>query len=599
MSLKQRATKCSGYIPPNQYVPVYSRPLRSSNVRWHEELSPITPKPSFDDPDNTRSRSIQQAVKAWLESSPNSVIGHVRGRSPTDSPRTSQSSSDRAIATPSDGDLDQAFGDATPESPTFQRNKLTPWIDIVGKGGGGGAQPKADDHRPTQTEITSCDQSTEEKPVFLANKFPTNIQAAPAQTDNYSVAVSTAIKTSGVAPESYLKPPRGLEKAMVLYGGGQNALPQKRVTFHCPEGNIDEIRGKELEDFPAPEYEERRFGDEGVNAFRPAMKPIATINESGDENASDNESITEEVNEKSGFISSAVSSPASVFEERRFGGEGMNLIQITGSGEFAAESVYQKGKMKAKPVIESSPPLALPAQDFDPGAENRRPTRYYQSRRTLQPLYETDGAAVSAHPQMATKQEERYEAQSRPVSGASAQFINGGKRDGPTKTAAVVPVPEDSQFNSNFNQEQMPSTPLEGVDLNQMRLAKQPSNRQQTLERVKKEKFHTKAVAWEEAKNSEFLNRYKREETKIMAWEDHKKAKAAVNLKKVEMKLQEKRAKAVEKMENEMAKAHKKAEEKKAIAEAKRAEKAAKAAEEAEIIRQHGRRPLSLFCFTP
>lgn len=33
-------------------------------------------------------------------------------------------------------------------------------------------QPKADDQRPTQTEITSCDQSTEEKPVFLATKFP-------------------------------------------------------------------------------------------------------------------------------------------------------------------------------------------------------------------------------------------------------------------------------------------------------------------------------------------------------------------------------------------------------------------------------------------
>lgn len=109
---------------------------------------------------------------------------------------------------------------------------------------------------------------------------------------------------------------------------------------------------------------------------------------------------------------------------------------------------------------------------------------------------------------MATKQEERYEVQSRPVSGASTQFVSGGKREGPTKTAAVVPVPEDSQFNSNFAQEQTPSTPLEGVDLNQLRLAKQPSNRQQTMERVKKEKFHTKAVAWEEAKNSEFFNRY-------------------------------------------------------------------------------------------
>lgn len=222
------------------------------------------------------------------------------------------------------------------------------------------------------------------------------LTAAPAETDNYSVAVSTAIKTSGVAPESYLKPPRGLEKAMVVYGGGPNALPQRRVTFHGLGTMDEEIRGKQLEDFRAPEYEERRFGDDGVNAFRPASKPIATIIESADDNASDNDdSITEEVNEKAGFISSAVSSPASVFEERRFGGEGMNLIQITGSGEFAAESVYQKGKMKAKPVIESSPPSSFPARDFDPGAENRRPTRPHQSRRTLQPLYETGTSLVA------------------------------------------------------------------------------------------------------------------------------------------------------------------------------------------------------------
>ncbi|CAM6127703.1 unnamed protein product [Calypogeia fissa] len=84
MSLKQRAVQCSGIIPADQYVPVYSRPHRTNQMRWHEEIAPIVPKPTLDDPYDTRTHSIHEAVKQWLESSPNSVIGPLyRTRSPS------------------------------------------------------------------------------------------------------------------------------------------------------------------------------------------------------------------------------------------------------------------------------------------------------------------------------------------------------------------------------------------------------------------------------------------------------------------------------------------------------------------------------------
>lgn len=84
MSLKQRAVQCSGHIPADQYVPVYSRPYRTNHARWHEEIAPITPRPTLDDAFDDRKHSIHEAVKQWLESSPNSVIGPLyRTRSPS------------------------------------------------------------------------------------------------------------------------------------------------------------------------------------------------------------------------------------------------------------------------------------------------------------------------------------------------------------------------------------------------------------------------------------------------------------------------------------------------------------------------------------
>lgn len=113
----------------------------------------------------------------------------------------------------------------------------------------------------------------------------------------------------------------------------------------------------------------------------------------------------------------------------------------------------------------------------------------------------------------------------------------------------------------------------------------------QALEKVRREKVLAQATAYQDAKNSQYSNRYRREESKINAWENQQRIKASVNMKKVEMKLEEKRAKALEKMQNEIALAHKKAEQRKASAEAVRAARTAKVAEVAHNIRRTGKIP--------
>lgn len=113
----------------------------------------------------------------------------------------------------------------------------------------------------------------------------------------------------------------------------------------------------------------------------------------------------------------------------------------------------------------------------------------------------------------------------------------------------------------------------------------------QTLEKVRRDKTLARAIAYQDAKNSQYNNRYMREETKINAWENQQKIKATINMRKVEMKLEQKRAKALEKMQNEIALAHKKAEERKASAEAVRGMKLSKAAEVANNIKKTGKVP--------
>ncbi|KAL2641739.1 hypothetical protein R1flu_009326 [Riccia fluitans] len=582
------------------------------------------------------------AVRAWLESSPKSVIG-VRGRSPTETPRSSVSSPDRAAATPLDGEQDQTCRDGVFQSPTFQRTKLTPWTKIVG--GDDGLQQHMEAQTPIEEKITAGEQVCQEvKPAVEPKKSLLQEEEgtllADAEEDNYSQAIAEALSTP-IAPASFLKPPRLLEKAIVLYEEPkkeEKPKPRKLSFYIQPEVTMDEVRGKELQDYPTRKfYEMTPSGPE---------YSIADVSKALDVLPSDSDSLADEAYEKSGFTSSAMSSPLSLYEERQHGGEGMNLIHIGGTGEFAADSASQRGSSNVSPGIVGinlmqiggagefaadsasqrgssnvSPgiegmnlmqiggtvecaadsasqrgsskinPGTDVTKEFDPVTENKRPAKYLQSWRATPPLYETDSALVKS-----ARQEGLYETEPSYSSGLFGYHINGGKRDSPMKAAAVTPISEDSRSTSSSFQAKR-GAPLQRVDSSQIDAAKE-LNRQLTVERVKKERFSMKAAAWEQAKNSRFLNRYKREETKIMAWEDHKKAKAEISLKKVEMRLQEKRAKAIAKMENEVAKAERKAEEKKALAEAKRAEKAARAAEEAERIRQYGRLPF-LFCFSP
>ncbi|MCO5592455.1 hypothetical protein L7F22_046457 [Adiantum nelumboides] len=55
------------------------------------------------------------------------------------------------------------------------------------------------------------------------------------------------------------------------------------------------------------------------------------------------------------------------------------------------------------------------------------------------------------------------------------------------------------------------------------------------LEEVKKNVLETRAVAWEDAEQSKFLARFKREEAKILAWENHEKAKAEAEMRRIEV----------------------------------------------------------------
>eukprot|EP00250_Pteridium_aquilinum_P016512 c23140_g1_i3 orf=1260-2801(-) len=115
------------------------------------------------------------------------------------------------------------------------------------------------------------------------------------------------------------------------------------------------------------------------------------------------------------------------------------------------------------------------------------------------------------------------------------------------------------------------------------------------LEEVKKNVLETRAVAWEEAEQSKYLARFKREEAKILAWENHEKAKAEAEMRRIEVKVEKRRSHAQESLMNKLAAARRKAEERLAAAEAKRCEQASKSAHRADYIRRTGRLPSSSF----
>lgn len=115
------------------------------------------------------------------------------------------------------------------------------------------------------------------------------------------------------------------------------------------------------------------------------------------------------------------------------------------------------------------------------------------------------------------------------------------------------------------------------------------------LEEVKKNVLETRAAAWEEAEQSKFLARFKREEANILAWESHEKAKAEAELRRIEIKVEKIRMRAHEKLLEKLAVARQKAEQRLAAAEEKRCEQAAKTTHRADYIRQTGRLPSSFF----
>lgn len=115
------------------------------------------------------------------------------------------------------------------------------------------------------------------------------------------------------------------------------------------------------------------------------------------------------------------------------------------------------------------------------------------------------------------------------------------------------------------------------------------------LEEVKKNVLETRAVAWEEAEQSKYLARFKREEAKILAWENHEKAKAEAEMRRIEVKVEKTRSHAHKTLMNKLAAARQKAEERLAAAEAKRCEKASKSTHRADYIRRTGRLPSSSF----
>ncbi|KAI5074405.1 hypothetical protein GOP47_0010366 [Adiantum capillus-veneris] len=116
------------------------------------------------------------------------------------------------------------------------------------------------------------------------------------------------------------------------------------------------------------------------------------------------------------------------------------------------------------------------------------------------------------------------------------------------------------------------------------------------LEDVKRNVLETRAAAWEDAEQSKYLARFKREEAKILAWESHQKAKAEAELRHMEVKVEKIRMQAHEKLLNKLAAAREKAEERMVAAEMKRCEQAAKTSHQADYIRQTGRLPSFFSC---
>ncbi|CAL9079864.1 unnamed protein product [Musa textilis] len=105
-------------------------------------------------------------------------------------------------------------------------------------------------------------------------------------------------------------------------------------------------------------------------------------------------------------------------------------------------------------------------------------------------------------------------------------------------------------------------------------------------------------VAGEEAENTKYLARFKREEIKIQAWENHQKATIEAEMRKIEVEIERMKALANEKLMNHLAAVRHKAQEKRAAAGARRNQQAAKTAQQAEYIGRTGPVPSSFCCWS-
>ncbi|XP_043723878.1 uncharacterized protein LOC122670910 isoform X3 [Telopea speciosissima] len=117
--------------------------------------------------------------------------------------------------------------------------------------------------------------------------------------------------------------------------------------------------------------------------------------------------------------------------------------------------------------------------------------------------------------------------------------------------------------------------------------------------------LQNQAMAWDEAEQTKYMARYKREEVKIQAWENHEKRKAEMKMRRMEVKAERLKSRAEEKLGIKLVATRRIAEEKRENAEAKLNEQAVRTSEKADYIRRTGHLPssysfkLPLLCWAP
>ncbi|KAK8964420.1 hypothetical protein KSP40_PGU017399 [Platanthera guangdongensis] len=113
-----------------------------------------------------------------------------------------------------------------------------------------------------------------------------------------------------------------------------------------------------------------------------------------------------------------------------------------------------------------------------------------------------------------------------------------------------------------------------------------------------KQQYETRAAAWLEAEKSKHMARYKGEEIKIQAWESYQRAKCEAKMRKVEIQTTNMRTQAEATIAEKLRATEQTVEKKRANAEAKMNYRAAKTSQQAEQIRQSGRLPSDVRCWS-